>query len=97
MLDPWVRKIPWRRERLPTPVFWPGEFHGPYSRKESDMIERLSLFLKEAFKVILPKLAPTFTLEPLSYYAVIFSVEFSSVLHYYVYLFLLGCLFCPFS
>ena len=25
---PWVRKIPWRRERLPTPVFWPGEFHG---------------------------------------------------------------------
>ena len=29
--DPWVRKIPWRRERLPTPVFWPGEFHGLYS------------------------------------------------------------------
>ena len=27
--DPWVGKIPWRRERLPTPVFWPGEFHGP--------------------------------------------------------------------
>ena len=23
--DPWVGKIPWRRERLPTPVFWPGE------------------------------------------------------------------------
>ena len=21
----WIRKIPWRRERLPTPVFWPGE------------------------------------------------------------------------
>ena len=21
---------PWRRERLPTPVFWPGEFHGLY-------------------------------------------------------------------
>ena len=20
--DPWVGKIPWRRERLPTPVFW---------------------------------------------------------------------------
>ena len=20
----------WRRERLPTPVFWPGEFHGLY-------------------------------------------------------------------
>ena len=21
---------PWRREWLPTPVFWPGEFHGLY-------------------------------------------------------------------
>ena len=21
----------WRRERLPTPVFWPGEFHGLHS------------------------------------------------------------------
>ena len=28
--DPWIGKIPWRRERLPTPVFWPGEFHGLY-------------------------------------------------------------------
>ena len=27
--DPWVGKILWRRERLPTPVFWPREFHGP--------------------------------------------------------------------
>ena len=27
----WVGKIPWRMERLPTPVFWPGEFHGWYS------------------------------------------------------------------
>ena len=26
-LDSWVRKILWRRERLPTPVLWPGEFH----------------------------------------------------------------------
>ena len=23
--DPWVGKIPWRREWLPTPVFLPGE------------------------------------------------------------------------
>ena len=29
--DPWVGKMPWRRERLPTPEFWPGEFHGLYS------------------------------------------------------------------
>ena len=27
----WVRKTPWRRERLPTPVFLPGEFHGQSS------------------------------------------------------------------
>ena len=26
--DPWVGKIPWRRERIPTSVFWPKECHG---------------------------------------------------------------------
>ena len=44
--DPWVGKIPLRRGQLPTPVFWPGEFHGlysPWGRKESDTTERLSL------------------------------------------------------
>ena len=45
--DPLVGKIPWRRERLPTLVFWPGEFHGLYSpwghSKELDTTERLSL------------------------------------------------------
>ena len=38
----------WRRERLPTPVFWPGEFHGlysPWSHKEWDKTEWLSLSL----------------------------------------------------
>ena len=47
----WVEKIPWRRETLPTPVFWPGELHGLYSplgRKESDTTERLSLSLSKA-------------------------------------------------
>ena len=29
--ESWVGKIPWRRERLPTSVCWPGEFHGLYS------------------------------------------------------------------
>ena len=46
--DPWLGKISWRRERLPTPVFWPGEFHGLYSplgSKESDMREPRSLSL----------------------------------------------------
>jgi len=27
----WVRMIPWRREWLHTPVFFPGEFHGERS------------------------------------------------------------------
>ena len=43
---PWVGKILWKRERLPTPVFWPGEFralYSPWDHKESDMTERLSL------------------------------------------------------
>ena len=42
----WVGKIPCRRERLLSPVFWPGEFQGlyrPWGRKESDTTERLSL------------------------------------------------------
>ena len=46
MWETWVGKIPWRRERLPTPVFWPGEFHGLYSplgHKELNTTERLSL------------------------------------------------------
>ena len=29
--DPWVGKIPWRREWLPTPVFLPGESYGQRS------------------------------------------------------------------
>ena len=29
--DPWVGKIPWRREWQPTPVFSPGESHGQRS------------------------------------------------------------------
>ena len=46
---PWVGKIPWRRESLPTPVFWPREFHGLYSswgHKESYMTEWLSLLIQ---------------------------------------------------
>ena len=36
---PWVGKILWRRERLPTPVFWPGEFHGLYRLHLSSKLE----------------------------------------------------------
>ena len=54
--DPWVGKIPWRRERLPTPILWPGEFHGLYSPwgcKESDTTEWLSFSLSWASLVVL--------------------------------------------
>ena len=53
---PWVRKIPWKREQLPTPVSLPGELHGQGAwqdtvhgiAKESDMIESLMLSLFHA-------------------------------------------------
>ena len=53
--NPWVGKIPWRRERLPTPVFWPGEFHGlysPWGRKELDTTKQLSLYFIEDLQCI---------------------------------------------
>ena len=45
--DPWIRKIPWRRNWQHTPVFLPGKFHGqrslaghsPWGREESDTTE----------------------------------------------------------
>ena len=53
--DPWVGKIPWRREWQPAPVFLPGESHGQksvagyHSRglKESDTTERLTVSVFE--------------------------------------------------
>ena len=45
VIYPWVGKIPWRKERLPTPVFWPGEFHGLYGPWDCKEPERLSLSL----------------------------------------------------
>ena len=37
---PGLKRFPWRRERLPTPVCWPEEFHelyNPSGQRESDM------------------------------------------------------------
>ena len=54
MQETWVRSLgwedPWRKERLPTPVFWARELHGqrslagysPWGLKESDTTEQLS-------------------------------------------------------
>ena len=54
----------WRRERLLTPVFWPGEFHGldsPWGCKESDTTERLSLSLHSDAARLRPPPAVCFT------------------------------------
>ena len=48
--NPWVRKVPWRREWLPTPVFLTGESHGqrnlvgysPWIAKSRPRLERLT-------------------------------------------------------
>ena len=45
-LIPGSGRSPGKGKRLPTPVFWPGEFHGlyrPWGHKESDTTELLSL------------------------------------------------------
>ena len=51
--NPWVGKISWRREWLPTPVFLPGELHAQrsllgyssWNHKESDTTEiQIALF-----------------------------------------------------
>ena len=52
MQETWVWSLGWEdpieSKWLPTPVFWPGEFHGlysPWGHKESDMTEWLSFSL----------------------------------------------------
>ena len=62
---PGMRRFPWRREWLPTPVFLPGEFCGQRSlagynawdRKESDTTKQLSL---HSLTVILGLFIPHF-------------------------------------
>ena len=52
--SPWVTKIPWRRERLPTPVFWPGEFHGMYVHGVTKSLTQLRDFHFSPTPVLLP-------------------------------------------
>ena len=58
--DPWVGKIPWRREWQPTPVLLPGKSHGqrslvgysPWGHKESVTTERLYLLLCKVLTLV---------------------------------------------
>ena len=79
-LDIWVRKIPWRREWQSMPIFLAGKFHGqrslagcsPWSWKELDMTERLTLslfftsFYPDLFIVFTELFPSPLTLPPLS-------------------------------
>ena len=54
--NPWVGKIPWRSESLPSPVLWPGELHGlcsPWGHKESVMNEQISLSLSKVYLLLI--------------------------------------------
>ena len=62
--DPWVRKILWRSEWLPTPVFLPGEFHGQrkhfYHRAlGTEKFQVTAIIMFQAQVVILRCLVPT--------------------------------------
>ena len=63
--NPWDRKIPWRREWLSTPVFFPGESLGqrslvgysPGGHKELDTTERLTHTHTHTYRALLkPKI-----------------------------------------
>ena len=61
--DPWVRKIPWRREWLPTPVFSPGKFHeqrslagySPWGHKSWTQLSNLDSIFKSRVITLLTK------------------------------------------
>ena len=58
-VDPWVRKMPWRKEWQPTPVFLPEESHGqrilvgysPWDHKESRPHGRVLEWVAIAFSM----------------------------------------------
>ena len=61
--ETWVQtlggKIPWKRERLPTPVFWPGEVHelrilaGYIQYMESDMTLNFMTVLEQILETLI--------------------------------------------
>ena len=67
----WVRKIPWKREWLPTPIFLPGESHeqrslagySPWCCKESNMTDQLSTVLLD-ISVLVPTVSHSCRLSP---------------------------------
>ena len=67
--NPWVGKIAWRRKRLPTPVFWPGEFHGLYNDSVThfhfhQVITKMGLFNYLGYSRSIPRKDYIFQLGP---------------------------------
>ena len=64
--DPWIGKISWGWEWLPTPVFWPQQFHGqrslagytPWGCKESNPAEQLSFSVFTSQEALVVKNLP---------------------------------------
>ena len=62
--DPWVGKIPWRKEWQPTPIFLSEELHGqrilagysPRGHKDSDMTKQLTLYSPQSIRFNLIRL-----------------------------------------
>ena len=60
-VDPWIRKISWRRKWQPTPVFLPGKPHGwrslvgysPWGHKESVSTEQLQFTSQISIQTLL--------------------------------------------
>ena len=76
-----VGKISWRRERQPTPVFWPGYFHGlysPWGHKESDTTEQPSLSLHKEFNLKCAECVLTKD----GFIIIIFKIQSFSLFHY---------------
>ena len=50
--NPWVGKIPWRRKWQPTPVYWPGEFHGFQNLRYIYLTRSASLVEHQLIKIV---------------------------------------------
>jgi len=107
----WVRKIPWRRKWLPTPVFLHGEFHGQRSLagyslwgcKKSDMTEWLTLPSSSSNIPLSIHITLSLSIYPLmetSYFHVLAIVNNASVniemIQICLFLLFLFCRFCCF-
>ena len=72
-----VGQIPWRRERLPIPLFWPGEFYelySPWGRKESNNWATFTLYLRDILMCLDVKL-----IQYESYYSVFYPLTLCCV------------------